>query len=71
MKIICKKPGEADRIFDDASHPTVDHAAQREFSCFASPIIGAAYHYLSHKEAAERIKSSGWDTEFIQGGVNE
>ncbi len=40
----------------------------RDFACFASPLIGAAYSYLSYVEAAERIAANGYETMIIKDG---
>lgn len=45
-------------------------SASRDFVCFASPIIGAAYSYLCVEEAAQRIASDGFETTFVyEAGV--
>lgn len=43
-------------------------SACRDFICFASPIIGAAYHYLAFVEAAERIAPYGYATTIVSDG---
>lgn len=44
-------------------------SACRDFACFASPIIGAAYSHLACNEAAARIAESGYTTTILQNGV--
>lgn len=46
----------------------VDDSALRDYACFASPIIGAAYHYLSYEDSARRIAEQGYRTTFIIDG---
>ena len=36
----------------------------RDYTCFGSPIIGAAYSYLSWDDIAKRIRERGYDTKF-------
>lgn len=36
----------------------------RDYTCFGSPIIGAAYHYLSWDDIAKRIRERGYETKF-------
>lgn len=43
----------------------------RDYTCFGSPIIGAAYHYLSWDDIAKRIKERGYETKFTYATVVE
>lgn len=45
-----------------------DDSACRDFIGFASPIIGAAYHYLNYHEAAKRISPTGYETCIVEDG---
>ena len=45
-----------------------EDSACRDFICFASPIIGAAYYYLSYHEAARHICDFGYETNIIEDG---
>ena len=36
----------------------------RDYTCFGSPIIGAAYHHYSWDDIAKRIKQRGYNTTF-------
>lgn len=44
-------------------------SAARDFTCFASPLIGAAYSYLDCQSAAKRIAEYGYVTTFVEGAV--
>jgi hypothetical protein len=44
-------------------------SACRDYACFASPIIGAAYHYRDFEAAARRIASRGYETTITLDGA--
>lgn len=43
-------------------------SACRDFICFASPIIGAAYHHMGYVDAAKRISELGYETSIVEAG---
>lgn len=47
----------------------LNDSACRDFIGFASPIIGAAYHYRCYVEAAHRISAIGYETIIIEAGA--
>lgn len=52
----------------DAGRMGQHDSACRDFICFASPIIGASYYYLSYVDAAKRITNFGFETTIVEDG---
>jgi hypothetical protein len=53
------------------TYPGCEDSAARGFICFASPLIGCAYHYTSYIEAAERIARMGYITTITEAGADK
>ena len=67
-KIVVRSHGEIVFEASEGKEGMADSAC-REFTCFASPIIGAAYHHLDFLAGAGRIASRGYQSTFTIDGA--
>lgn len=63
IKIVVTKRGE--EVFKaEAGRMGFDDSAMRDYTCFASPLIGASYYYLDYEGSSQRIADLGYRTTF-------
>jgi hypothetical protein len=61
-RIVVKREGE--EVFRTERGDRPEDYPLRDYTCFGSPIIGAAYSYLSWEDIAKRIREKGYETTF-------